>query len=148
MVALCLTASGCATMFEHPYQSVALESIPDGASYEVTRTGDPTVVSHGITPAPLHLKRGAGWFQSAKYTVHVWKDGYEPQTLDVPTSVTANYWWNLPMGLLVTAWPVVAMLFVDPLTGSMYDLDVPRAIVLTKQPVPPAEPTAAAQPPP
>ena len=38
-------------------------------------------------------------------------------------------------------WPVVGMLIVDPLSGAMYDIDVPTAIVLRKQPValPPSE---------
>jgi hypothetical protein len=143
LLALCLAASGCATMFEHPYQSVSLQSIPDGASYELMRSGDPTVIQQGATPASLHLKRGNGWFRSAKYTVHVWKDGYEPQTFEFPTSVNANYWWNLPMAIVVTGWPVVAMLIVDPLTGAMYDIDVPRAVVLAKKP---AEPVAGPEP--
>jgi hypothetical protein len=122
-------------MFEHRVKEVSLETIPSGANFEVSQSGKSEPVALGVTPAPLELKRGDGWFVAARYTVHVWKEGYEPADVVVPTTTSANYWYNLLWFPLLTAWPPVAMLIVDPLTGAMYDPDVPRVIELRKTPV-------------
>jgi hypothetical protein len=136
-VVLCL--SGCATMFEHPYENRVLESIPDGAQFELYRGQESAPIQTGVTPAMLHLKRGAGWFRPMRYRVVVHKDGFEPEDLALPTSVNANYWWNLGMTPIIFGWPVVAMVIVDPLTGAMYDVDLPRAVTLRKSPAPPPQ---------
>lgn len=120
-------------MYEHRSKHFALESIPDGAEFELTKSGESQPMYVGVTPAPITLRRGDGYFVPAHYSVHVHKDGYEPQTVEFGTSTTANYWWNLAWFPLLTPWPPIAMLVVDPLTGAMYDLDVPTAIVLRKQ---------------
>jgi hypothetical protein len=144
--ALALTAgTGCSTIFEHCCQSFSLQSIPDGASYTLERSdgGDP--ISRGQTPASLHLPRGDGYFTPAKYVVHVSKEGYEPATVQLGSSINASYWANILMTPVVVGWPVVAMLIVDPITGAMWQIDVPTAIVLQKQP---REPESASELPP
>ena len=121
-------------MFEHGYKRVSLETIPSGANFELFQEGRTDPLTSGVTPAPLVLKRGAGWFVPARYSVHVWKDGYEPVDVSFRPTTSANYWYNLLWFPVITGWPPVAMLIVDPLTGAMYDPDVPRVIELGRTP--------------
>jgi hypothetical protein len=132
-LAALLLATGCATIFEHRSKHFSLQSIPDGAEFELTKVGDSRPLQVGVTPASVTLRRGNGYFVPARYTVHVHKDGYEPETVAFGTSVTGNYWFNLLWLPILTLWPPIAMLIVDPLTGAMYDIDVPTAVVLRKQ---------------
>jgi hypothetical protein len=129
-------ATGCATMYEHRSKHFSLQSIPDGAEFELTKLGESAPMKVGVTPASLTVRRGNGYFQPAHYSVHVHKEGYEPQTVDFGTSVNGNYWWNLLWFPFLEPWPVVAMLIVDPWTGAMYDIDIPTAVVLRKLPAP------------
>jgi hypothetical protein len=131
-LAALVLSTGCATMFEHRSKHFSLQSIPDGAEFELTKVGEPVPMRAGVTPASLTLRRGDGYFAPAHYVVHVHKDGYEPETVAFGTSINGNYWFNLLWFPLLTLWPPVAMLIVDPLTGAMYDIDVPPAIVLRK----------------
>jgi len=130
-------ATGCATMFEHRSKAVSLQSIPDGAEWELTREGDSSPIEVGVTPATLRLVRGNGYFQPAHYSVHVHKEGFEPETVVFQTSIAGNYWFNLLWLPVITLWPPISMLIVDPLTGAMWDPEVPRAVVLRKQSVVP-----------
>ncbi|HXZ86238.1 MAG TPA: hypothetical protein VEI82_12190 [Myxococcota bacterium] len=138
-------ATGCSTIFDHRSESFSLQSIPDGASYTLEKSGTGGPIARGETPASLHLRRGDGYFEPAKYVVHVWKDGYEPATVEIPTSINASYWANILMTPLLTPWPVVAMLIVDPITGAMWKIDPPTAITLQKKP---KEPESASELPP
>ena len=132
-LAALVLATGCATMYEHRSKHFSLQSIPDGAEYELTKVGEPEPMNTGVTPASLTLRRGDGYFVPAHYTVHVHKEGYEPETLTFGTRINGNYWFNLLWFPVLTPWPPIAMLIVDPLTGAMYDIDVPTAIVLRKR---------------
>jgi hypothetical protein len=132
-LAALVLATGCASMFEHTRKEFSLQSIPDGAEFELTKLGNSVPTKVGVTPAALALPRGDGYFQPAHYRVHVHKEGYEPETLVFRTTTTANYWYNLLWLPILPPWPLVAMLIVDPLDGAMWELDVPTAIVLRKQ---------------
>jgi hypothetical protein len=80
------------------------------------RSGE--VVFSGTTPADTKLKRGAGFFRAAEYTLTLSKDGYAPVTYKVKSGL--NGWYiagNFFFGGLI-GW-----LIVDPLTGAMWTLD-------------------------
>jgi hypothetical protein len=72
----------------------------------------------GTTPAAVKLKRGAGFFKPAKYTVTISKDGYAPVTHPIEGGI--NGWYiggNFFFGGLI-GWVIV-----DPLTGAMWTLE-------------------------
>lgn len=107
------TLSGCASIFNGQTQAVSIRSEPDGASISVTnRAGEK--IHTGVTPVTLTLKRGAGYFKSEVYTVHLAKEGYAARELTVTANVNGWYIGNIVFGGLV------GMLAVDPLTGAMY----------------------------
>ena len=143
LVGLVLLASGCATMSVHPGLAFSLESIPDNATYELREAHDPDqVIQQGTTPAPLNLERGYGYFRAARYFAIVRKEGYKPQSVEFTPSVSGWYWANLLWTPLLTPWPIIGMLVVDPLNGSMWEIEVPRAVMLEKS-APPEAPLAA-----
>jgi hypothetical protein len=96
------------------------------------------VIKQGATPAPLSLYRGYGYFRASHYSVLVSKEGYESQTVEFTPSVSGWYWANLLWTPLLTPWPVIGMLIVDPLNGSMWEIEIPRVVTLEKSPAPAA----------
>ena len=121
-------ASGCATAMLSPHKSFRLESVPDGARFEVRDTADPQqVVREGTTPAPLFLSRGSGWLAPAEYTIQLTKEGYQPHTVALPTRVSEWYWANVPAILLGVG---VLGLIVDPIDGAMWELEAPGPVTL------------------
>lgn len=111
--AILFSLSGCASIFNGQTQAVSIRSEPDGASIYVTnRAGEK--IHAGTTPVTLTLKRGAGYFKSEVYTVHLAKEGYAARELTVTANVNGWYIGNIVFGGLV------GMLAVDPLTGAMY----------------------------
>jgi hypothetical protein len=107
--------SGCATIFEGGTQPVTFRSVPEAASISiVNRAGEK--IHLGTTPTTVTLKRGAGYFKSEVYTVHIEKAGFAPKDLVVTGTMNGWYVANLLFG------GVIGMLIVDPVTGAMYDL--------------------------
>ena len=140
---LALLASGCATISIHPRLSFSLQSIPDNATFELREAHDPNeVIKQGTTPAPLSLDRGHGYFRASRYSVIVRKEGYESQNVEFSPSVSGWYWANLLWTPLLTPWPIIGMLIVDPWDGAMWEIDVPRVVTLEKS----ASPEAALPP--
>jgi hypothetical protein len=137
LVALALLASGCGTISIHPRLSFSLQSIPDNASFELREAHHPDeVIKQGTTPAPFSLQRGYGYFRAARYSVVVSKEGYESQAVEFTPSVSGWYWANLLWTPLLPPWPIVGMLIVDPLNGAMWDIDIPRVVMLEKSTTP------------
>jgi len=107
--------SGCATIFEGGSQPVTFKSMPEAASISiVNRAGEK--IHMGMTPATVTLKRGAGYFKSEEYTIHIEKEGYVPKDLTITGTINGWYVANLLFGGLL------GLLIVDPVTGAMYDL--------------------------
>lgn len=139
LAALALLATGCGTIVVHSTKTFSLESIPDNAHFELREAHSRgAIIERGTTPAPMRLQRGHGYFEASQYSVVVSKEGYETKTVEFEPSVSGWYWGNLPMALLLTPWPIVGMLVVDPLNGAMWEIDVPRVVMLEKTPAPPA----------
>jgi hypothetical protein len=117
IVAVCvILVSGCASIVSKSDWPVRVSSNPDGALCTVTdKTG--TVISKGVTPTILTLKSGDGYFKSASYKLMFEKEGYQPVSKELPTSLNGWYWGNIVLGGLI------GMLIVDPATGAMWSLD-------------------------
>ena len=110
-----LTLTGCATIFEGGTQPVTFKSMPESANISITNRGGEKIHS-GTTPVTVTLKRGAGYFKSEIYNVHIEKEGFKPKDMVVTGSVNGWYIGNILFGGLI------GMLIVDPITGAMYDL--------------------------
>jgi hypothetical protein len=95
-------------------QNVTINSNRSGVQFEITDVNG-ALIQSGITPAKILLKRGAGYFQAAEYTIkYKSTDGEKIQT--ITHSLNGWYIGNLLIGGLI------GFLIVDPLTGAMYTL--------------------------
>jgi hypothetical protein len=62
------------------------------------------------------LRKGAGYFKPASYTLRFTKDGFEPSEMHLKGTVSGWYFGNIVFGGLI------GMVAVDPATGAMYKL--------------------------
>lgn len=107
--------TGCSSIISKSEYSVAINSQPDGATFEITNR-DGHKVHSGVTPASVSLKSSSGYFKGESYIVALNKDGYLPKTYTLKSSVDGWYFGNIVLGGLI------GMLIVDPATGAMYNL--------------------------
>lgn len=108
--------AGCSTIINGKTQSVAVNSVPEGASITVTERGG-EVIHSGQTPVKLELNRGYGYFKPQTYTIRFEKPGYANREILLAGQVNGWYFGNILIGGLV-----LGMLIVDPNTGGMYTL--------------------------
>jgi hypothetical protein len=113
---------GCATIIKGSQQQVAFRSDPDNAKVSVY-DADGALVADGRTPITLPLKKGAGYFQAAKYKVVFEADGYTKKEIWLTGSLDAGWYivGNLFFG------EFLGWLIVDPLSGAMWTLN-PSAV--------------------
>ena len=114
---LALNCSGCASIMCSAEKTINISSEPPGAQFEVVAPSG-KVVTQGMTPANVTLRRGRGYFQGGDYIVRFRKDGYLDRELPVKQYIEAGWYvgGNLVFGGLV-GW-----LAIDPLTGAMWDI--------------------------
>jgi hypothetical protein len=111
-----LFLASCGTIITGSEQSIPISSDPSEAAVKITDASG-NLVKTDTTPCTVDLKKGAGYFKKAEYTVVVEKSGYEPMEFQLTGDV--NMWYiagNLGFGGLI-GW-----LVVDPLTGGMWML--------------------------
>jgi len=117
LVAVLSSCSGCASIVCRSEKTVNVSSEPSGMRFEiVAATG--RVITQGITPMNVTLKRGRGYFQAGDYTARFSGYGYEPIAVPVRQGFETGWYFggNLIFG------GVIGLLFVDPLTGAMWDI--------------------------
>lgn len=111
-------STGCASIIgKGSPQTVTINSNPSEASLKIENLRNGNTIYKGKTPYTATLKRGAGYFKSARYNVIIEKDGYKSRQVTIEGS--PNGWYiggNLLFGGLI-GW-----LIVDPLTGAMWTL--------------------------
>lgn len=122
---IAFVAMGCASLIKGPDQSVTFTSDPSEAILVITDLRDGKDIHIGTTPFTASLKRGAGYFKSAKFKIMIEKPGYRRE--DILLEGTPNGWYLA--GNIVFGWPI-GWLIVDPLTGAMWTLD-PEGINVT-----------------
>ncbi|QSX37365.1 hypothetical protein [Shewanella sedimentimangrovi] len=107
--------TGCSSIVSQSEYPVAISSTPDSAKFTITnRKG--IDVQTGVTPSTIILKASAGYFQGESYTITLTKEGYEPKTFTLRSTVDGWYFGNFLFGGLL------GLLIVDPATGAMYKL--------------------------
>ncbi|MGI6495012.1 MAG: hypothetical protein ACOX5G_02805 [Kiritimatiellia bacterium] len=114
-IALVVFTTSCASIINGGSQMVSLRSMPDGAKVTVLDWRG-QAVGGGSTPTTMMLKRGAGFFTSAKYRVRFEKDGYVMREVPITGKISGWYVGNFVFGGLI-GW-----LIVDPATGGMWTL--------------------------
>ena len=93
----------CATIMKGSDQKVAFQSTPTGAKVSIFDSSG-MLVGDGTTPITIPLKKGAAYFQAAKYRV----------VFEAPGRQKKEIWLT---GSLEGGWYIV-----DPLTGAMWNL--------------------------
>lgn len=117
-IALVLALIGptsCASIVNGSKQKVKLESSPTEADFAIyNKRGEK--VAEGQTPSEVKLRRGAGYFKKAQYTVCFEAEDCEPQDVAIEAKASGWYVGNLFFGGLI------GLLAVDPATGGMWAL--------------------------
>jgi hypothetical protein len=114
-IAILLMCTSCATIFSRNAYTVPIRSEPSGATYRISdRKG--RVVKEGTTPDQVLLKAGGGYFRRAIYRVDLNMKDREHAGALLTARVDGWYWVNFLF------FPMVGMLSIDPISGSMYTL--------------------------
>lgn len=112
-----LPLMACATIMKGSDQKISFLSDPLGASVTVyDSTG--MLVADGMTPVVIPLKKGDGFFQSARYRIDFESPGYAKKVVWISGSLEGG--WYIAGNILVGG--LIGWLVVDPLTGAMWNL--------------------------
>lgn len=115
ILGLVVFASGCASILSDNVYTVSLLSTPQNANYTIkNRQG--YVIQKGQTPDQVTLRSSAGYFKPARYTLHLQKEGYAENSVELKGGIDGWYFGNLLLG------GALGILFIDPLTGAMWSL--------------------------
>lgn len=123
LVALLCTGTGCSTIITGGRKDVNLRSNPSGAHVAISDEKGVTFYE-GTTPTVVTLKTGKPYFVGKKYTVSITKEGFQPATTTLKSTLSGWYLGNFIFGGLV------GLLIVDPLTGAMYTLPKEQSVDL------------------
>ncbi len=120
---LLLTATSCATIASSSDTPLHIDSNAVGANVRVLDR-DQRPVFEGRAPCTVEVDNASGYLESAKYTVEVAADGYQPRTVTVEADVDVWYFGNvfIPGGL-------IGSLLIDPLSGAMFQFDTTDLVV-------------------
>jgi hypothetical protein len=108
---------GCATIMKGSDQKVAFQSSPSGAKVSVYDSSG-MLVGDGTTPITLPLKKGASYFQAAKYRVVFEATGHQKKEIWLTGSLEGG--WYIVGNFFIGG--LIGWLIVDPLTGAMWTL--------------------------
>jgi hypothetical protein len=121
--AIVLSSVGCSTIITGGRKDVNFRTEPSSAHIRISDEKG-TAIYEGQTPTLVTLRTGRPYFRTRHYNVAITKDGYQPATVTLKSTVSGWYAGNLVFGGLV------GLLIVDPLTGAMYTLPKEQMISL------------------
>lgn len=110
---LILGFSSCATIVSDSYYSVAVNSSPEGATFEVKNQFGASIQT-GTTPSVVVLPASYAFFSGSSYIFSFSKDGYGTGSVALGSAIDPWFFGNFFLGLLPFA--------LDAYTGSMYQL--------------------------
>ena len=109
-IAICLSLTACATLFNSKNQTVAISSNPSGALVKVINKQG-KVVFNGITPTKAFLNKSDGTYLDGNaYQIEISKAGYLTEKVALDAQMNWAYWLN----------PISA-LSIDASNGTLYD---------------------------
>jgi hypothetical protein len=112
----------CATVVKGGKETMYVTTEPQGANIVVKNKFGGTVTA-GETPIVLNLDKGAGYFSGAEYFVEINKQGYQPRTVSIGSSVNG---WYVAGNLIIGG--LIGWLIVDPASGAMWTLAPDRSV--------------------
>ena len=112
-----LVATGCASITTGSEQKVSFKSEPSEAKVVITDVRQGKEIHVGSTPFTTSLKRGAGYFKKAKYSVTFEKPGYKTEAITLEGRPGG---WYLGGNVIFGG---MGWLIVDPATGAMWTLE-------------------------
>jgi hypothetical protein len=127
LVLVALVATGCASIVKGSEQKVSFKSEPSEAKVVITDVREGKEIHVGSTPFTTSLKRGAGYFKKAKYSVTFEKPGYKTEVITLEGTPGG---WYLGGNVLVGG---MGYLIVDPATGAMWTLEPDDVSVTLKR---------------
>lgn len=139
---LALTLPGCASIVSQSQYPVTISSTPPGATV-VVRDSKSREMHKAQTPTTLTLPASAGYFSKARYTLEFSKEGHANAQTPLQAMIDPWYLGNIIFGGLI------GMVFIDPLTGAMWELEESASATLsplagnTAAPAPAGETPAA-----
>jgi hypothetical protein len=110
----CLAA--CASIVSDSKGPVTISSSPTAANIIIADQSG-VEIHRGTTPTTITLDASAGYFDGQEYTITFSKDGYDPTTVKLDSTINGWYVGNIVFG------GFIGWLIVDPLTGAMWALD-------------------------
>lgn len=114
LVTSSLFLAGCATIVSNSEYAVNIDSVPQGASFEVLNKAG-ALVATGKTPQQVVLSAGNGeFFGKERYTLNF----KSPKAFTTTIEASLDGWY---IGNIFFGW-VLGALVVDPLTGAMWKL--------------------------
>jgi hypothetical protein len=111
-----LFLAACASIVSDSKGVVTISSSPSAAEIAIADQSG-LEVYRGTTPATITLDASAGYFDGQEYTITFSKDGYDPTTVKVDSTINGWYVGNIVFG------GFIGWLIVDPLTGAMWALE-------------------------
>lgn len=114
-----LILSGCASIFSDINYPIKITTEPDKVDIKIFNE-EGIQVYQGQTPATVELRAGEAWFDGKDYTVKFEKEGYRSEIRSIKRNLDTVYVVNflIPFGF-------IGSIFVDPLTGAMWELESP-----------------------
>jgi len=117
IAAMLLLVIGCASIIHGGMQDINVNTIPAEAKVTVYDCYDREVWS-GTAPCTIPLERGDGYLQKARYRIEVAKEGYDPKSVYITSSIDAG--WYLVGNFFLGG--IIGWLIVDPASGAMWKL--------------------------
>lgn len=115
LILLAALCGGCASIISDRTYRVSITSSPGRAAF-IVKDDRGRQVAAGTTPSTVILRASDGYFSPASYVVNFSLPGHAPSSVPIAGGIDGWYFGNVLFGGLI------GFLFVDPLTGAMWDL--------------------------
>lgn len=117
LLAVVLLGSGCASIVHSGNRTVTINTDPSGATATITKLDGAEVISTGVTPCTVSLDPKRGYFKGQSYRLKLDLAGHQSSEIIIQPKMSGWYLGNIVFGGLI------GMLAVDPVTGSMWNLE-------------------------
>ena len=118
VMAVLVMGSGCASIMSQTHYPVSINSTPPGATVTVRDIYGQNVLA-ATTPTVATLSASAGYFIPARYTFTFEKQGFQPAYAVIEAYTDPWYFMNI----FELMFCPIGFLFVDPVTGAMWELN-------------------------
>lgn len=113
--------SSCATLAGNGSPKIlSIDSKPANAHIVVENVKSGAIIADDKTPVIVKLEKSNGYFSGAEYKISLTSPGHRPFSFNITPTVSGAYFGNLLFG------GPIGMLIVDPLTGAMWNLELPK----------------------